>query len=128
MTAARRLVRPLLLLFLLSGASGLVYEVVWLRMLIRVFGISVHAVSTIIVAFMGGLALGGLLANRAFRGRSELLRAYAVIEVLIALAAIVSTEAMLGALPPAFRWLAHALGPEGGALAAGRLTLAVLVL
>ena len=54
--------------FFLSGMSGLIYEVVWTRMLTQIFGNTTHAVATVLTAFMGGLALGsylfGLLADR----------------------------------------------------------------
>src|SRR5216684_1133344 len=48
----------LFLCFFLSGATALVYEVVFLRMLGLVFGHTVHAVATVLIVFMGGLALG----------------------------------------------------------------------
>ena len=44
-------------MFFLSGISGLIYETVWLRMLIRVLGNTVYATSIILAAFMAGLAL-----------------------------------------------------------------------
>ena len=53
----------LALIFLFSGISGLVYEIVWLRMLIRVFGVTIYAVSTVLVVFMGGLALGSFMSS-----------------------------------------------------------------
>jgi spermidine synthase len=46
------------LCFFLSGAAGLVYEVVWTRMLGLVFGHTVFAVTTLLAAFMAVLALG----------------------------------------------------------------------
>ena len=46
--------RPLLLLFVLSGAAGLIYEVVWARQLVLVFGNTSQAVSTILTGFFGG--------------------------------------------------------------------------
>ena len=49
----------LYLIFFLSGAAALVYEVVWLRALILVFGGSHLAVTAVLSVFMGGLALGG---------------------------------------------------------------------
>ena len=57
----RKLVIPL---FLVSGATGLVYEVVWMRSLGTVFGNTVLAASTILTSFMLGLALGGWLLGR----------------------------------------------------------------
>jgi len=50
--------------FVLSGASGLVYQVVWTRLLILVFGSTTIAVSTVLTVFMGGLALGAVLGGR----------------------------------------------------------------
>lgn len=65
-----RLERPLVLavLFVISGAAGLIYEVVWFRMLIRLFGITVFATSTILVVYMAGLAAGSLLGGRQHLG------------------------------------------------------------
>ena len=50
--------------FLVSGAAALLYEVVWMRHLGVVFGHTVHAVTTVLAAYMAGLALGSLLAGR----------------------------------------------------------------
>ena len=49
-------------LFFLSGACGLVYEVVWMRMLTLVFGATAFATSTILASFFAGLALGSALS------------------------------------------------------------------
>ncbi|MBA3805947.1 MAG: hypothetical protein H0X14_09595, partial [Acidobacteria bacterium] len=50
--------------FICSGATGLVYEVLWMRMLGLVFGATTFAVSAVLAAFMGGLALGSAWAGR----------------------------------------------------------------
>ena len=42
------------LLFFLSGTSGLVYEVIWVRIIGLGFGNTVAAVSTVLAAFMAG--------------------------------------------------------------------------
>src|SRR5262245_36747420 len=56
--------------FFLSGATGLIYQVLWLRMLSLVFGHTVYAITTVLAAFMGGLALGSFVfARRASRIR-----------------------------------------------------------
>ena len=47
------------LLFFLSGAAALVYQVVWVRSLSLVFGGSHQAVATVLAIFMAGLGLGG---------------------------------------------------------------------
>ena len=52
------------LCFLLSGGSGLLFEVLWTRELQLVFGSTTLAMSTVLSVFMGGLALGSLLGGR----------------------------------------------------------------
>src|SRR5262245_59926081 len=79
---------PLLLIFFLSGASGLVYEVVWSRSLVLVFGSTTHAVSTVLAAFMGGLALGSIVVGRRGDRLRSPLRIYALLEVAIAALAL----------------------------------------
>ena len=75
----------LALCFFLSGATGLVYQVVWQRMLGLVFGHGVHATTAVLVAFMIGLGLGSVLvARRASRFRN-LIVAYGWLEVGIGL-------------------------------------------
>ena len=52
------------LMFFLSGASALVYEVAWVRSLSLIFGGSHLAVTAVLSVFMGGLALGGYIIGR----------------------------------------------------------------
>ncbi len=51
------------LLFLASGASGLVYQVLWVRQFGGVFGNTVHSAALVTAAFMCGLGVGGYLAG-----------------------------------------------------------------
>ncbi len=75
-------------LFLFSGATALVYQVVWTRKLALIFGASQPAVTIVLSAFMAGLALGGVAGGRiAERGRRPL-RSYALLEAGVALAAL----------------------------------------
>lgn len=77
--------RLALVLFFLSGAAGLVYQVVWLRELTLVFGSTAYASSAVLTTFMGGLALGSLVAGRrADRWSGPPLRAYGALELGIA--------------------------------------------
>ncbi len=78
----------ILFLFVLSGAAGLVYEIIWTRMLSLVFGNTVYAASTVVSSFMGGLALGSYLSGKLIDKRSDVLRIYAFLEAGIALFAI----------------------------------------
>jgi len=80
---------PLLsLLFFFSGACALVYQIMWLRLLALVFGVTVYAASTVLASFMGGLALGSYTAGRiAGRLRSPL-RAFGLVEIGVGLSAL----------------------------------------
>lgn len=74
--------------FVLSGATGLIYEILWARMLGLVFGATTLAISTVLAAFMGGLALGSALAGRFGARIKRPFRAYGVLEIGIALYAL----------------------------------------
>lgn len=76
--------RPLLLLlFFLSGATALAYEVAWTRHLVLVFGNTTTAMALILAAYMAGLALGSEAGGRlADRVRKPAVL-YAVAELLI---------------------------------------------
>ncbi|MBM4061502.1 MAG: spermidine synthase [Planctomycetes bacterium] len=77
---------PLLLhlLFFVSGATALVYQVAWVRSLTLVFGGSHLAVTTVLAVFMGGLALGGFLLGRRADRAARPLRLYGLLELGIA--------------------------------------------
>jgi spermidine synthase len=72
-------------LFFCSGATALVYEVVWSKYLTLMFGSTVQAQTVVLAVFMGGLALG----NRIFGARADQSRQplaiYGYIELLIGL-------------------------------------------
>lgn len=76
------------LLFFVSGVTGLVYQVAWARMFITVFGNTTQAVSTVLAAFMGGLALGSIVIGRRADSMKRPVMAYGVLELLIGLFAI----------------------------------------
>jgi spermidine synthase len=74
--------------FVLSGAAGLMYQVVWGRLLVLVFGSTTLAVSTVLSVFMGGLALGAWLVGRWIDRRPRPLIIYAALELGIGLYAL----------------------------------------
>ena len=76
---------PLVHLLLSLGSLGLMYEVVWLRVLGLVFGHTVYAVTTVLAAFMSGLALGSFLFGRRAPQIRNLIGAYGVLEIGIGL-------------------------------------------
>ncbi len=79
--ATAPIIPVVLLFFFLSGMSGLVYELVWTRMLILIFGATTFAISTVLTAFMSGLALGSFLYGRRIDRGGNPLKTYAVMEI-----------------------------------------------
>ncbi len=117
----------LLLLFVASGASGLICQQLWLRLLSLVFGVTVYAAATTLASFLGGLALGGLLAGRlADRVRSPL-RLLGFVELGVGVFALATPWALAGVQAAWVSW--HATLPDGGpAIAVARFLCAGAVL
>ena len=72
--------------FFLSGLTGLIYEILWARMIVKVIGSAPFAVSIILTVFMGGLGVGSYLASRVIdriNAPQKLLRIYALLELAI---------------------------------------------
>jgi len=81
-------IRGLPVLFFLSGALGLVYEVLWVRRLTTVFGATTLAVTATLSGFFLGLALGSLtLGMRSRRWRRPLV-AFGLLEIGVGLGAL----------------------------------------
>jgi len=79
----------LYVLFFCSGLSGLIYQVIWVRMFGNVFGNTIHSASLVVAIFMLGLGAGsyvvGAWADRRYASRPDtLLRAYGQFELVIA--------------------------------------------
>ncbi|HEY6009893.1 MAG TPA: fused MFS/spermidine synthase [Nitrospirota bacterium] len=75
------------LMFFLSGAAGLIYEVVWFRSLSLIFGGSHLAITTVLSVFMAGLALGSYFIGKRVGRVEKLLRFYGLLELSIAFSA-----------------------------------------
>ena len=58
MTLAKKPSRMVYFFFFFSGATALVYEIIWTRMLTVAFGHTVFSVSVVLAAFMAGLGFG----------------------------------------------------------------------
>ena len=76
------------ILFLLSGVSGLIYEVLWLRIFTNVFGNTTYSASVVLAAYMAGLALGSIFIGRVSDRKSNLLSIFAIVEICIGLSAL----------------------------------------
>ena len=114
-------------IFFLSGASGLIYETVWLRVLTRVLGNTVYATSVILAAFMAGLALGSFAIDSWSKNKQNLLRFYAYLELGIGLCAIVLLF-ILPNLTPLYRIFYHLAGDNRLALTAAQSAMLFILL
>ena len=84
-----------------SGVAGLIYQVAWTRRLTLYLGHTTAAASTVVAAFMGGLALGaglgGLLTSRL--NARQALYAYAALEAVVVAAAVAIPLELAGSVP-----------------------------
>ncbi len=117
----------LLTLFFLSGATGLVYELVWTRQLVFVFGGTTYAISTVLVAFMGGLGIGSFLAGRVSSGIQRPGLVYGVIEILIGVYAL-AVPLLLDQALPLYRAIYPSAETAPGILTAVRFAIGSLIL
>ncbi len=76
--------------FFFSGCAGLIYEILWTRMLTLIFGSTAFATSTVLSAFMGGLALGSLVFGKIADRIKRPLRGYSLLEIGTGLYALVT--------------------------------------
>ncbi len=99
------------LLFFLSGAAALVYQVAWQRLLALHSGVGLYSIAMIVAAFMAGLGigshLGGRLSTRLDGGRA--LGAFAALELGISAFGAASTWLYYDWLYP---WAVHLPSPS----------------
>ncbi len=91
--AAPPLLRPMLLVAMVTGLSSFIYEVSWIRMLSMITGASTHAFELMLSAFILGLALGGLWLRKRIDRYAEPLVALGVIQLIMGAFALCSVLA-----------------------------------
>src|SRR5437879_13564174 len=82
------------LLFFLSGATGLVYELLWVRLLYQAFGSTIESVTTVVAAYMGGPGLGAWLLGQRGDRHPRPAALYGRLEIAIGVFALVSPSAL----------------------------------
>ena len=102
-------------LMLISGANTFTYEVLWTRLLSHILGGSIVAFSTMLAAFLSGIAIGSALAARYARNAGSALTAFVATQFGIAITSIAIYESL------------HLLIPETAGLR-GNASLAIIVL
>ena len=75
----------ILALFFCSGATALIYEVVWSKLLVQMFGSTVYAQTVVLAVFMGGLALGNRLLGIWADHLKNPVQLYGVLEIAVGL-------------------------------------------
>jgi spermidine synthase len=117
------------ILFFLSGAAALAYEVLWMRRFSVLLGATAPAVAAALTAFFVGLGLGSYLLGRLAPRFNRPLRAFAVLEIGTGLSAL-AVEPILRALQPVYAWLYDGSGESVAlhlTLRVGAAVFAVLV-
>ncbi len=117
----------LLLPLFLSGAGTLVLEVCWFRRMAQVAGATSVAMAAILAAVIGGMAVGSFLFGRVADRSRRPLRLYGLLEVGIALSALV-TPWLLDVSQGAFDFLLRHLLDQPGLHTVARFLLATLLL
>ena len=100
----------LALLFICSGAAGLVYESLWSRYLGLLVGHGAYAQVLVLVIFLGGMSLGAAAVARRSARIANPLRAYAIVEALVGLLALAFHDVFIAASGFAYDTLFPALG------------------
>lgn len=115
------------ILFFLSGATGLVYQLLWIRLLYQAFGSTIQSVTTVVAAYMGGLGLGAWLLGRRADRHPRPAMLYGWLEIGIGIYAVLSPF-VLQLARSVYVGIAGATGVGGVASIALRFGLAALVL
>ena len=86
---SQRFLPYLLLLFVGSGCAALIYEIVWFQLIELVIGSSAVSLGVLLGTFMGGVPLGAWLVSARGGRWAGLIRAYAIVELVIGATALV---------------------------------------
>lgn len=115
------------LIFFLSGAAGLLYELIWSRLLKEVFGVSAYATATVLATYLAGLAAGSWILGRAADRHRRPLAFYGWLEIGVAAAALLGTL-IIPRLGAVHAWAAVQLAPDSLALVGVRLALGAVAI
>jgi predicted membrane-bound spermidine synthase len=89
-------------LFLASGAAGLIYQVVWTQDLVLIFGNTTLAIVTTVSAFLAGLGIGSLVGAAVGARLRRALAVYGLLEIAVGCLALLMPLAF-GVIATVFR-------------------------
>jgi spermidine synthase len=113
--------------FFLSGAAGLIYQVVWMRRLVTMLGVTSHAVGVALSVYMAGLAIGAWLFSKGRVSRVAPLRLYTFLELGVAVSGL-ATIALLDLTPKLYAHVAAGMADESPMLLVIRVLAAAACL
>jgi spermidine synthase len=119
---------PVLILFLISGFSGLIYESVWSHYLKIFVGHAAYAQTLVLTVFIGGLAAGSWLCARVAERVRNPLRFYAIVEGVIGIIALAFHSIFVAATGWGYDWLLPVTCDQASTVCLGQWALAVLLL
>lgn len=113
-------------LFVVSGATGLIDQICFSKYLTYIVGSTAHAVSAVLAAFMAGLAIGAHFGGKLSARIKNPFVAYGVLELAVA-ASVALAPFAFGALTPLYVKVAQSAPGSLVVLSAARWCLAMLV-
>jgi spermidine synthase len=117
----------LLVTFAVVGATAMVYEVAWSRLLATTMGSSTYAFSVMLATFLAGIAIGGNFFERWVRGHEVTLSTFSITQTLTGLGAV--TFLLLFRQLPATLWtLIVATHRTFGGLVAAQFAICTLAI
>lgn len=119
--------RQVVLMFVVSGFAGLMYQVLFSKALALTFGSTSTATYTVLATYMGGMALGAWLGGYLAARRSDPLKVYAGCEFAIA-AYCVLTPLIFSGIQSLYVVLASGFTPDAGVLTVFRVLLGMVAL
>ena len=124
---ARREMRLVAAMFVISGFAALMYQVLFSKTLALTFGSTATATYTVLATYMGGMALGAWLGGRLASHRDNALRLYAWCELGIGMYCV-ATPFIFKGVQAMYVVLASGVPPDAGVLTALRVALGAGVL
>ena len=119
---------PLLtLVFVISGAAGLIYESIWSRYLSLLVGHSAYAQIIVLVIFLGGMSLGAVVVGQRSERLRQPLLTYAAVEAAVGVIGLLFNYIYLDVSDLAYDRIFPALA-GGGLLIAVKWLLAGLLI
>src|SRR5674476_1369469 len=112
------------LVFVLSGAAGLIYESIWTRYLGLFVGHGAYAQIIVLTIFLGGMSLGAFVVGKVSDRLRDPLAAYAFVELAIGILGLVFHDVFVATTNAAYDHLFPSLAGSPHAVVVVKWTIA----